>query len=64
MPPHGCKGDPNHHQHENPELGIQYSLYSKINTENLECLNESIEGAGKTVFKPWENRLNFDVVRR
>ncbi|CAH0556744.1 unnamed protein product [Brassicogethes aeneus] len=61
MPPHGnCNGDHNH-QHDNPEMGIEYSLYSKINTENLECLNEAVEGSGKTVFKPWEDRLNFEV---
>lgn len=34
------------------------SLYQKIDTERLECLNESEEGAGKTVFKAWEDRLD------
>lgn len=63
MPPHGggghsCEGD--HDHHESPETGILYSLYQKIDKDNLECLNESVEGAGKTVFKPWENRLQFD----
>lgn len=63
MAPHGkCCGDPNH-QHEDPERGIQYSLYTKINTNNLECLNESNEGSGKLVFKPWEDRLNRESVR-
>ncbi|XP_050307582.1 PITH domain-containing protein GA19395 [Anthonomus grandis grandis] len=59
MPPHGsgkCCGDSSH-QHEEPEKGIQYSLYTKINMSDLECLNESVEGSGKTVFKPWEERL-------
>jgi hypothetical protein len=41
------------------ELGIQYSLYSKIDMINLEVLNESEEGSGKKVFKPFEERLNF-----
>lgn len=55
---HGkCCGDSSH-QHEDPEKGIQYSLYTKINIHDLECLNESIDGSGKTVFKPWEERLN------
>lgn len=55
-----CEGD---HDHDNtPEMGIQYSLYAKIDKDNLECLNESVEGSGKTIFKPWEERLNFETV--
>jgi len=34
------------------------SLYQKIDVEKLQCLNESEEGSGKTVFKPWEDRLD------
>lgn len=45
------------------ELGIQYSLYTKIDIDNLECLNESNEGSAKLVFKPYEERLNFDTVK-
>lgn len=44
------------------EIGIQYSLYTKIDFENLECLNETIERSAKFVFKPYEERLNFDKV--
>ncbi|XP_075214576.1 PITH domain-containing protein CG6153 isoform X3 [Lycorma delicatula] len=55
---HGCDGD--HDHDETPEMGVQYSLYSKIDVDNLECLNESEDGAGKTVFKPWEERLNLE----
>lgn len=43
---------------DNPnEMGIQYSLFAKINT--VDCLNESSEGSGKSVFRPYENRLDF-----
>lgn len=45
------------------EIGIQYSLYKKIDIDNLECLNESSEGSAKLVFKPYEERLNFDTVK-
>lgn len=45
------------------ETGIQYSLYEKIDMENLECLNEETEGSGKTVFKSFENRLDQEMVR-
>ena len=35
-----------------------FSLYQKIDFLNLECLNESEEGSGKRVFRPWQNRLD------
>jgi hypothetical protein len=57
---HGCAGD--HSHDETPEMGVQYSLYSKIDLGNLECLNEKHEGSGKDVFKAWEERLNFEKV--
>ncbi|XP_055836545.1 PITH domain-containing protein GA19395 [Episyrphus balteatus] len=41
------------------EMGIQYSLYQKIDLDNLECLNEETEDSGKKVFKPYEKRLDF-----
>uniref|UniRef100_A0A8W7P014 PITH domain-containing protein n=1 Tax=Anopheles coluzzii TaxID=1518534 RepID=A0A8W7P014_ANOCL len=42
------------------EIGIHYSLYEKIDMNNVECLNEELEGSGKTVFKPYNERLNHD----
>ncbi|XP_072169818.1 PITH domain-containing protein 1-like [Diadema setosum] len=51
---HGCGG----HDHESPERGALFSLYTKIDTERVECLNEATEGSGKLVFKPWEERLD------
>ncbi|KAG6454061.1 PITH domain-containing protein GA19395 [Manduca sexta] len=51
-----------HHEHDHQgdvnEIGFQYNLFEKIDKENLQCLNESVEGSGKTVFKSWENRLD------
>ena len=35
-----------------------YSLYQKIDTEKLQCLNEAEDGSGKAVFKPWDERLD------
>ncbi|CAF4761139.1 unnamed protein product [Pieris macdunnoughi] len=58
MPHSHCHGE-HDHDHSNPaELGLQYNLYAKIDKDNLQCLNETIDGSGKTVFKPWENRLD------
>lgn len=36
-----------------------YSLYQKIDTANVECLNERVDGSGVKVFKPWSERLNL-----
>lgn len=41
------------------EMGLQYSLFQKIDMINLECLNEAVEDSGKKVFKPYEMRLDF-----
>ncbi|CAG9854831.1 unnamed protein product [Phyllotreta striolata] len=61
MKPHGeCCGGASHH-HEPEETGVSYSLYAKINKDHLQCLNEAVEGTGKNVFKPWEERFNFEV---
>ena len=40
------------------ESGLAYSLYQRIDLANLSCLNEVVEGSGKTVFKPWESTLD------
>lgn len=45
---------------DNPnEMGIQYSLYAKINFENFECLNEVTDGSGRSCLRPYEDRLDF-----
>ncbi|XP_063968134.1 PITH domain-containing protein 1-like [Lytechinus pictus] len=54
---HGCGG--HDHDHDSPDRGALFSLYTKINTERLECLNELKDGSGKLVFKPWDERLDF-----
>lgn len=43
-------------------LAVLYNLYSKIDMENLECLNETIENSGKSVFRPWDQRLDSTKV--
>jgi len=55
---HSCEG----HQSINntSDLGVLYSLYTRIDTDRIECLNEAAEGSGKLVFKPWDERLNFE----
>ncbi|MBN3293782.1 PITH1 protein, partial [Polypterus senegalus] len=48
-----CRGE-----HEPSDRGVEYGLYRKIDLEKLQCLNESRDGDGKLVFKPWEERTN------
>ena len=43
-------------------LAVLYNLYSRIDLQNLECLNESIENSGKSVFRPWDERLDREKV--
>lgn len=52
----GC-GCQHGHADDGNELGAHYTLFQKIDLENVVCLNEEIEGSGKTVFKPWNERL-------
>lgn len=53
----GCAGE-----HEPAERGLEYGLYRRIDLEKLQCLNESRDGDGKLVFKPWEQRNQRDKV--
>ncbi len=54
---HGHCADEHDHD-DDPERGRQFSLYTKINKDNVECLNETVDGSGKHVFKPWDQRLD------
>ncbi len=58
-----CNGD-HTHQDDSPEMGIEYSLYQRIDKENLTCLNERMDGSAKSIFKPWEQRLTMDSVKK
>lgn len=42
---HSCDGHSSLVDSE--EMGILYSLYSKIDLGKVECLNETVEGSGK-----------------
>lgn len=56
---HCCHGGDHSHGEEDP--AVLYSLYKRIDLLNVQCYNESEEGAGRGVFKPWEERLNQKV---
>lgn len=56
---HGCACEG---EHEPAERGLEYGLYSRIDLDKLQCLNESRDGDGKLVFKPWDRRNERDKV--
>nr|XP_015203928.1 PREDICTED: transcription elongation factor B polypeptide 3 [Lepisosteus oculatus] len=53
----GCEAD-----HEPAERGLEFGLYRRIDLQKLQCLNESREGDGRLVFKPWEERADREKV--
>jgi len=64
MPGHQCGGCCSGHSSidDSAEMGIEYSLYTKIDKENLTCLNEKRDGSAKEIFKPWEERLTMNTI--
>lgn len=52
----GCEAD--HDHAPDADRGTVYSLYLKIDTERVQCLNEAEEGSARYVFKPWDQRLD------
>ena len=60
---HGCGAEACDHDHDSEnDRGSLYSLYLKIDTEKVQCLNEVTDGSGKYVFKPWDQRLDKEKV--
>uniref|UniRef100_A0A915K7S5 PITH domain-containing protein n=1 Tax=Romanomermis culicivorax TaxID=13658 RepID=A0A915K7S5_ROMCU len=56
----GCCHAESLNDNSEDERGVLYSLYKKINVENVTCLNERVCNSGKSVFKAYENRLDRD----
>ena len=59
---HGQSCGHEHHRSDSSDLGSLYSLYTKIDINKVECLNEEKEESGKCVFKPWDRRLETHEV--
>ena len=58
----GCGHEHSHEHKSDAERGSEFSLYMKIDTERVQCLNEAVEGSGKDVFKAWDKRLDTEKV--
>ncbi|KAF9178208.1 hypothetical protein BGZ51_008027 [Haplosporangium sp. Z 767] len=57
---HGHGHDDHDHDHdESPELGLVHeSLHQRIDHDNVVCLNESEPNAGRSVLKPWHEKMD------
>lgn len=55
---HHCHG--HDHSHDAEDNSAQFNLYLKVDLDHVECLNEEREGSGRTVFKPWDQRLDLE----
>ncbi|KAF9379437.1 PITH domain-containing protein 1 [Podila verticillata] len=56
---HGHGHDHDHDHDELPDSDLVHeSLYQKIDHDNVTCLNESESNAGKSVLKPWHERMD------
>jgi hypothetical protein len=54
-----CHDEHCEHDHDDlPESGEQALLYSKIDIDNVRCLNEAEPNSGKVVIRPWNERLD------
>jgi hypothetical protein len=54
---HNCGQSGCDHEPAQPDSST-FSLYTKIDVANIQCLNEDRDGSGQTVFRPWDDKLN------
>lgn len=45
------------HDCEATDCGVAYSLYKRISTDQVRCLNEAVAGSCRNVLRPWHTRL-------
>ena len=62
MAGHGGSCGCEHKHQEEQGIGDNFSLYTKIDLQRLQCLNEEIDGSGKEIFKPYDLRLDNEKV--
>ena len=61
--PHNCNKTSCDHQSTNDD-STEWNLLNKIDTQNLQCLNEKTDGSCKKIFRAWDDRLNKDYVKK
>ncbi|KAG0042431.1 hypothetical protein BGZ83_000463 [Gryganskiella cystojenkinii] len=57
---HGHGHDDHDHDHdESPDSGLVHeSLHQRIDHDNVVCLNESEPGQGRSILKPWHEKMD------
>lgn len=55
---HGCGGCDAEHTIASEDNSSSFNLYQKIDIDRVQCLNETTDDSGKTIFKPWSERLD------
>lgn len=59
--PHNCNKACCDHQSTNDQ-SEEWNLNSKIDLNNVQCLNEQVDGSCKKIFRHWDDRLNREYV--
>ena len=59
---HNCSKTTCDHSPTAEETADQWNLNSKIDLENVQCLNEQIDGSAKKIFRSWDERFNREHV--
>ncbi|KAJ1912670.1 hypothetical protein H4219_005516 [Mycoemilia scoparia] len=53
----GHHGHDHDHSHDNEEV-LKDSLFSKVNIDQVRCMNEKVKDSIKGIFKPWDERMD------
>lgn len=59
MSNHKCEHE-HDHSHDEPQSGFEQTLYPYIDTTKIVCLNEHVPQAGKSIIKPYDQRLTSE----
>lgn len=60
---HNCNKATCDHQPTAEETADQWMLNSKIDLDNVQCLNEESDGSAKKIFRSWDERLSKEHVK-
>lgn len=55
---HNCNKTACDHQSAANDESAEWNLFYKIDLDNLQCLNEEIDGSCKKIFRNWDERLS------
>lgn len=59
---HNCNNHAGCDHEPTSDDGSEWNLNTRIDLENLQCLNEEVDGSCKKIFRAWDDRLNREHV--